>query len=340
VVRGPFRNKKLFFVTSGSMLAAALLLATAVLAQSGRLEPSPATSSSSSSSAQDRATTTSGAAPDPPPRKTAGLASRVIQWLNEQAPASGGAGGGGEEAAFVAMLDGDCAGTLTIVADDSEGELAEPGRSLYLGAAWACLAAFEGRAKLWPRAEAAFEKIRGRWPALSCESRTVYKLLERLVDIHRAEPQARLIKRAGPIGTLRCPHFARVTPDHGPAGRNLTVLLEGENLPRVVGVNLSITGGNADLKYEGRLTAVSQDGRHLEITIPPGTGPDDSLFLWPDGARFWAPSDGVTFEYDPPETTTRGSTTSTTEPRPTAPTSTTTVPPSSAPATTASASSR
>ncbi len=28
--------------------------------------------------------------------------------------------------------------------------------------------------------------------------------------------------------------------------------------------------------------------------------------MWPDGARFWYPSDGVTFEYDPPETTAGG----------------------------------
>jgi hypothetical protein len=260
----------------------------------------------------------------------------VIQWLNEQAPASGGATGP-EEEAFAAMLHGDCAGTLRIVADESEGELAEPGRSLYLGAAWACLAAFEGRAELWPRAEAAFEKIRGRWSALSCESRTVYKLLQRLVDVHRAEPQARLIKRAGPIGTLRCPRFTRVTPDHGPVEGDYTVRLEGENLPRVVGVNLDVIDANYDVKHH-HVTAVSQDGRHLVITIPPGTSPDDQLLLWPDGARFWYLGDGVTFEYDPPETT-RGST-STTEPRPTAPTSTTTVPPPSAPATTASASSR
>ena len=237
------------------------------------------------------------------------------------------------------MLDGDCAKTLRIVADESEGELPEPGRTLYRGAASACLAAFEGRAGLWPGAEAAYEKLRGQWSALSCESRTVYRLLQQLVEVHRTEPQARLVKRVAPRGLLKCPRFTGVIPDHGPAGRSLTVQLEGQNLPRIVGVNLWITDDNGDLKYEGHLTALSEDGRHLVIKIPPGTGPDDDLLLWPDGARFWFLGDGVTFEYDPSETVRRSTTSSTTEPRPTAPTSATTVPPSPTSTTTAAPSS-
>jgi hypothetical protein len=243
----------------------------------------------------------------------------VIQWLNEQAPAGGGATGS-EEMAFGFMLDGDCAGTLRMT-----DELSEPGRTLYRGAASACLAAFEGRAELWPRAEAAYEKTRGQTSVLSCESRTVHKLLQRLVDTHRMEPQAHLVKRSGGMRTLRSPRFTRVTPDHGPAEGGYTVRLEGQNLPQVVGVNLDVLGGNDDADHH--VTAVSQDGRHLMITIPPATNPDDPLFLWPDGARFWYPPDGVKFKYDPPSTTTRQSTTttSTTKPQPTAPTSTTTV---------------
>ena len=105
------------------------------------------------------------------------------------------------------MLNGDCTRTLTMT-----DELSEPGRTLYQGAASACLAAFEGRAELWLRAEAAFEKTRGQTSVLSCESRTVHKLLQRLVDAHRMEPQARLVKRSGGMRTLRCPRFTRITP--------------------------------------------------------------------------------------------------------------------------------
>jgi hypothetical protein len=226
------------------------------------------------------------------------------------------------------MLAGNCAGTLRLINEDPH-ELSELGRTLYRGAAWACLAAFEGRAELWPRAEAAYEKTRGQTSVLSCESRTVYKLLQRLVDAHRMDPRARLVKRSGSIRTLGCPRFTRATPDHGPTEGGYTVRLEGQNLPQVVGVNLEVYDGNGDSKHH-HVTAVSQDGQHLVITIPPTTSPDGSILLWPDGARFWVLGDGVAFKYDPPVTTTRRSTTtSTTKPQPTAPTSTTTLPPSS-----------
>jgi hypothetical protein len=275
------------------------------------------------SSAQRLATTTLGAHSDPPTTRAPSLGSRVIQWLNEQAPSGGGATGP-EEVAFAAMLDGECERTLRMT-----DELSQPGRTLYRGAASACLAAFEGRAELWRRAEVAYEQTRGQTSVLSCESRTVHKLLQRLVDAHRTEPNARLVKRSGGVRTLRCPRFTRVTPDHGPADGGYTVRLEGQNLPQVVGVNLDVLGGNPDVKHH--VTAESQDGRQLMITIPPATNLDDPLFLWPDGARFWYPADGVEFTYDPPATTTRLSTTttSTTNPQPTAPTSTTTVSPSS-----------
>ena len=327
----PFRDKRVLLATIGTILAATVLLATAVSGQNSRLDRSSAASNSSTSSAQDLATTTTGSTPsgspgsssNPPPRRAPGLASRVIQWLNEQAPLSGGPAGA-EEEAFAAMLDGDCARTLRMT-----DELSEPGQTLYRGAASACLAAFNGRAELWPRAEAAYEKTRGQTSVLSCESRTVHKLLQRLVDAHRMEPQARLVKRSGGMRTLRCPRFTRVTPDHGPVEGGYTVRLEGEDLPQVVGVNLDVLGGNYDVKHH-HVTAVSQDGRHLVITIPPATNPDDQLLLWPDGARFWYPPDSVEFKYDPPAATTRRSTTtSTTKPQPTAPTSTTTVSPSS-----------
>jgi hypothetical protein len=244
--------------------------------------------------------------------------------MNEQAPVSGGAEGP-EEWAFFTMLEGGCAEVLR----DSD-DIGEPGRALYKGAASACLAAFEGRPELWPRAEAALEKTTRYVPVLACESKTVYKLLKRLVDAHRAEPHARLVKRSGPRQVLKCPRFTRVTPDHGPVEGGYTVRLKGQNLPQVVGVNLTVIDSNYDVKHQHHVTAVSQDGRHLVITIPPATSPDDVLLLWPVGARLWHLGDSVEFNYNAPATTTtRQSTTSTTKPQPTAPTSTTTVSPSS-----------
>jgi hypothetical protein len=247
--------------------------------------------------------------------------------MNQQAPISGGADPP-EEAAFLAMLEGDCAEVLS----DSD-DIGEPGRTLYKGAASACLAALEGRPELWPRAEAALAKTTRHVSMLACESKTVYMLLKRLVDAHRAEPHARLVKRSGPRQVLKCPRFTSITPDHGPAEGGYTVRLEGQNLPRIVRLNLDVLDGNYDVKHQHHVTAVSQDGRHLVITVPPATNPDDRLFIWPDGACLWVPSARLEFKYDPPSTTTRRSTTSTTtgttRPQPTASTSTTTLPPSS-----------
>lgn len=324
----PFRHKRVLLFIVAVLLVATVMVATAVSGRGSWLDRLSASSDGSMSSADDLATTTTGSTPgtsNAPTTRGPGLASRVIQWMNEQAPVSGGAEGP-EEWAFFTMLEGDCAAVLR----DSD-DIGGPGRALYKGAASACLAAFEGRPELWPRAEAALEKTTKYVPVLACESKTVYKLLKRLVDAHRAEPHARLVKRSGPRQVLKCPRFTSITPDHGPAEGGYTVRLKGENLPRVVGVNLDVLGGNYDVKHH--VTAVSQDGRHLVITVPPATNPDDPLFIWPDGARLWLGGEGVEFKYDPPSTTTRRSTTTsttgTTRPQPTAPTSTTTLPPSS-----------
>jgi len=209
-------------------------------------------------------------------------------------------------------MRGDCAGALAT----AEGELRGLGRTLYGGVASACLAAFERRADLWPRADAAYTQTRSQAARLDCETRAVYELLRRLVEAHRVDPTARLVKV--PVGRreLVCPRFTRITPDHGPAEGGYTVRLEGENLPRVVGVDF-LEGVDA----EHHIRAVSPDGRHVVITIPRATFShtlDDPVTISPDGARVFTDS-AVQFRYDLPATTTRPSTTTTT----TVPTSTT-----------------
>jgi hypothetical protein len=125
----------------------------------------------------------------------------VIQWLNEQAPASGGAEGA-EEVAFATLLDGDCAGTLRLVNQAPE-ELSEPGRTLYRGAAWACLAAFDGHAELWPRAEAAYEQTSGQASVLSCESRTVRYRYDGLRLVQRSGDRYLLMSEQSDARTSR-----------------------------------------------------------------------------------------------------------------------------------------
>lgn len=174
-----------------------------------------------------------------------------------------------------------------------------------------------GRPLLWLRAEAAFSKITGQAGGLICEERAVYELLQRLIQAHRAEPSAQLVKRLVGRRALPCPSFTKITPNQGPAEGGYTVRLEGENLPPVV-----------DLQFgQHHLKAAVQDGRHLVVVVPPATKLDLDIgaYVVPDGSSIFRLDDGVDFKYEPTGTTTRpATTTSTTTPQVTAPTSTTT----------------
>jgi hypothetical protein len=254
---------------------------------------------------------------DPPVEPTTtsregGPVLRVIQWINKHAPLGGGATGLADEA-FAAMLEGDCRGVLRMM-ETSAGEVGEPVKSVYDGAAAACLAAFEGQPELWPRAEAAAARVGGRASRLACEEQTVYRLLGRLLDAHRADPDARLTRGpVGPRGVLTCPRFTGITPDHGPAQGGYPVRITGEHLPRTVGVNFG---------PDQHAQAEVEDGQ-LTVTVPPApaSSPTDPVVvIWPDGALGWSASAAVEFTYDRPGTS--GPSTPTTMP------STTTDPPS------------
>jgi hypothetical protein len=205
-------------------------------------------------------------------RLDGGLVMRVIRWINEQAPLGGGATGLADEA-FAAMVAGDCRGVVRMI-EAAPGEVGEPVRSVYVGAASACLAAFEGRPELWPRAEAAAARVAGRASQLACEERAVHRLLGRLLQAHRADPDARLTR--GPVGVrgvLACPRFTGITPGHGPAEGGYPVRISGEHLPRTVGVNFG---------PDHHVEAVAEDGE-LTVTVPRPRLPVPPTGRWPSG---------------------------------------------------------
>ena len=164
-------------------------------------------------------------------------------------------------------------------------------------------------------------------PTLDCESRDVYELLKRLVEAHRAEPSARLVKQIEGRRQLACPRFTKITPNHGPAEGGYTVRIEGENLPPVVGVSFIVDYG---VTHHSR--AELRDGRYVEVTVPRPRHPEAEASVVPDGARLWTGAE-VVFRYDPPASTTRPTTTT----RPST-TTTTTQGPTTTATTTASSS--
>lgn len=315
------------FHARGRLLTAAVLAAVLVLGVmtvvwarggwTGRSDEVAAPSTASSTTPAPPTATTDRPVEPTSSSRDGGLLPRVIQWINEQAPLGGGVSGP-EEEAFGAMIDGDCRGALRIV---ERGELGGPGRSVYEGAAAACLAAFEGRPELWPRAEAAAARVTGQASDLACETRAIHRLLSRLLAIHRADPDARLAR--GPVGvrgTLSCPRFTSITPDHGPAEGGYQVRITGEHLPGTVGVNFGSEGHHVE--------AVVEDGA-LTVTVPVAPAwvasavdpADRAVSVWPDGAVIWPFNAAVSFTYDPPASSSSETTEpSTSTPEPTDPT--------------------
>jgi IPT/TIG domain len=300
VTPSPFRLR-------GRLLPAAVLAAVLVLgvvavvwARGGLTDRSDGVAGPSTSS--PATATTDGPVEPTTSSRDGGLVFRVIQWINEEGPLSGGASGPDDEA-FEAMLAGDCRGALRAI-ERSADEPTDPIRSVYLGAANACLAAFEGQPELWPRAEASAARVAGQASRLACETRAIYRLLERLLEAHRADPGAQL--RRGPVGVrgvLSCPLFTSITPDHGPAEGGYPVRITGEHLTGTVGVRFDL---------DHRVQAVAQDGA-LTVTMPPASVASPGgreVMIWPDGAPAVFGAGAVYFTYDPPSS----SSSATTEP--------------------------
>jgi hypothetical protein len=318
-----------WLLTSAAFAMAVLIgVVTAMWAEGrgNRLGPAADRSTSSSSSVPAPPRTTGPPADPTTTRGKGGPVLRVIQWINEHAPLGGGATGSADEA-FATILDGDCRRVLTMI-DTSAWELGGPVRSVYEGAAAACLAAFDAQPKLWPRAEAAAARVAGHASRLHCEELAVHRLLGRLLQAHRDDPDARLTR--GPLGARRalaCSRFTRITPDHGPAEGGYPVRIIGDHLPGTVGVNFGTDAGH-------HVEVAVKDGA-LTLTMPPArvTRPSDrTVLIWPDGAPGWFPPAAVHFTYDRPATTRSSASTTTSSTTPTQPPpsrSTTPPPPSS-----------
>lgn len=138
--------------------------------------------------------------------------------------------------------------------------LDEPTRTLYTGAADACLAAFAKQRSLWPGAAASFAAASARSNELTCMGQATLALLGRILAAHKAHPK-RAFRRASPSKAKAppCPHITGVTPSSGPAG---TVV-------RLTGTNLVIPVTGVDMV----------DSTGLPTTVTPEVGGDGSLTI-------------------------------------------------------------
>jgi hypothetical protein len=177
---------------------------------------------------------------------------------------------------------------------DRVGELQEPARTLYKGAARACLAAFDGRTDLWSRADAAYDAVAGRRGELTCMDRAAFALLERLVTLHSQFPDRAFENAAtGEAKAPPCPSIAGLAPDHGPAG----------TLVRMTGLHLgaSVVGVDVVDSFGAPLPAVivSRGKGALEFTMPeaPPAGASAMACVVVRAAPDWS-ADGAMFTYE------------------------------------------
>ncbi len=167
--------------------------------------------------------------PVPPPPKPPTV-TLVIKWIKDVGVTGGG--GGSQETAYAWLMKGRCWTTLDIARHGGDpqvgaGPLEEPYRSLFEGAALACLAAFHGRTDLWKTATSRFRRIDAS--GLSCWDREVYDMLSALVQAHQDNPTASFKRETGQSST--CPELGPLKPDHGSRSGGYTVEVTGRNLP-------------------------------------------------------------------------------------------------------------
>jgi hypothetical protein len=177
---------------------------------------------------------------------------------------------------------------------DRVAELQEPARTLYTGAARACLAAFDGRSELWSQSKVAYDAVASRRGELTCMDRAAFALLERLVTLHEQFPHRAFVNAATTEAKAPpCPTISGLTPDHGPEGT--TVMMTGQHLgAAVVGVDVVDSFGNPQ-----PATNITHVSGGLEFTMPAAPPADASSIacIVVRAAPDWSP-DGAMFTYE------------------------------------------
>jgi hypothetical protein len=184
----------------------------------------------------------------------------IVRWLREFAPAGGGQGD--TSAAYVAFMQRDSTTTLAYAREttthDGLAPLPEPDRSLYEGAAAACLAAFEGRTDLWNTSTSMLPTMD---PAsLDCWTRGIYAIWATLVEAHRVDQRVTFSRGSEPAATT-CPELTGLVPDHGPRAGGYRVIVTGRNLPPAL-----------DLRWLGAdvvVTATRGPDGVMTVVVPP-----------------------------------------------------------------------
>jgi hypothetical protein len=266
------------------VVVAVLSLALLAAGCGGSSGDSPNGKTTSDSTTATETTSSGSSSPTPTKKKKK---KNVIAWVLSLGP--GAPDGPPEFTAYRELQQLRCGKVFDRVA-----ELQEPARTLYTGAARACLAAFDGRSELWPQSKVAYDAVAGRRGELTCMDQAAFALLERLVTLHAQFPH-RAFRHASTTEAKAppCPSISGLTPDHGPEGTQ--VKMTGRHLgAAVVGVDVVDSFGNSQ-----PATNITRVPGALEFTMPEAPSPDASSIacIVVRAAPDWS-ADGAMFTYE------------------------------------------
>jgi hypothetical protein len=162
---------------------------------------------------------------------------------------------------------GDCQNVVDLALHDNNGVDDDRIRSLYAGLGEACLAVSGAGDSHWSSAATYFSQVGGEGVAASqpvaCLDVAAYRLLDRLLDAHRASPDAVVL--GDPMTGTACPFaVTSLEPASGPVEGGTSVTITGQSL------------WDVDKVLFGDVQATVEDpgdGAQLVVTAPPVSDP-------------------------------------------------------------------
>jgi hypothetical protein len=274
------------------LLMLALLLAACGSADDASTTAATSTQATTASTSGSSTSTssTSGSSTPATPSTTASKKKKknVVAWILSLGP--GAPDGPPEFTAYRELQELHCATVFARV-----GELDEPARTLYIGAAHACLAATKGESDRWPRAAAALRQVAAKTGELNCMDVAALALLDRLVTLHEKHPGGTFqLAAKGKSKAPPCPTIDAITPDR--AVEETVVRMTGRHLGDVVADDVTVIDSLGNSLDVGEFEHV--DGS-LEFRMPvaPSIAASATVCIVVRAEPDWV-ADGAEFTYE------------------------------------------
>ena len=220
-----------------------LLMLALLLPACGAADDAGTTATTSTHATTTTASTSGSSTPATPSTTATKKKKNVVAWILGLGP--GAPDGPPEFTAYRELQELHCTTVFARV-----GELDEPARTLYTGAAHACLAATKGESDRWPRAAAALQQVAGKTGELNCMDIAALALLDRLVTLHAKHPGGTFqLAAKGKSKAPPCPAIDAIAPDQG---------VEEETVVRMTGKHLG-----ADVVAD--VTVIDSLGKSLDV---------------------------------------------------------------------------